>query len=90
VILGTSPLALAPSQITATNGQRLRIGGDFMAGNLIYHPIPIYPQEARRIGLDGKVVISATIDAAGMPQTLTVIDSSNLLFNQPSIDAIQT
>jgi len=90
VILGTFPLALVPSQIPAANGQRLRIGGVFQPGNLIYHPSPIYPPEARRIGLGGQVVFSATIDAAGVPQTLTVIDSSNLLFNQPSFDAIQT
>jgi len=89
VIVGMSPLALVSSQTPETNGQRLRIGGYVQGGNLVYHPNPAYPPEARRIGLQGKVVLTATIDKDGTVQSLRVIDSSNPLLNPATIDAIQ-
>jgi TonB family protein len=61
----------------------------FKLENLLSHPNPPYPPEARRIGLEGRVIISATIDKDGVPRSLMVIQSSNLMFNQPSMDAIQ-
>jgi TonB family protein len=89
VILGTSPVALPQTQIPAINRQILRIGGEIQAGNLIYHPNPPYPPEAVRIGLEGRVVLSATIDVDGNVRSLKVIDSSNPLLNQSPVDAIQ-
>jgi TonB family protein len=89
VILGVSPVALPLAQVPATNRQVIRIGGMVEAGNLLFHPNPAYPPEARRIGLEGRVVLSATIDTNGNVRSVQAIDSSNPLFNQAPVEAIQ-
>ena len=91
VILGTSPIAAPSPQVAAGGRQIQRIGGDLEAGNLLFHPSPAYPPEARRIGIEGSVVLSASIGEDGTVRSVQVLDSSSPLLNQPQVvEAIQS
>ncbi|MBK9250023.1 MAG: energy transducer TonB [Ignavibacteria bacterium] len=50
----------------------------------------IYPEMARRAGIQGKVIIRVLIGKDGMPKPgkYKIEDSSHELFNQPTIDAV--
>ncbi len=50
----------------------------------------IYPDAARRIGVEGKVLLRVVVGKDGKPVTgkVRVLDSSNELFNQAAIDAV--
>jgi len=50
----------------------------------------VYPEQARRAGLQGKVIVRVLIGKDGMPKPgkVKIEDSSNEIFNQVSIDAI--
>jgi TonB family protein len=49
-----------------------------------------YPEEARKEGLEGKVVVNVFIDTDGTPIKARVSSSDNELFNQPAIDAVMS
>jgi TonB family protein len=86
VIVSNAPTATIP-----TTGQRLpiRVGGDVQAGNLVYHPSPAYPSEARAKGIEGAVVLSGVISKDGQLRALRIISSSNSLLETSTIETIQ-
>lgn len=49
----------------------------------------IYPELARRMGLEGKAVARVLIDKRGQATTLEILYSTDTLFDQPAIDAIR-
>src|SRR5690606_34409612 len=49
----------------------------------------IYPELARRMGLEGKAVARVLIDKRGQATTLEILYSTDTLFEQPAIDAIR-
>ncbi|ROL59550.1 TonB family protein [Bacteroidetes/Chlorobi group bacterium ChocPot_Mid] len=48
----------------------------------------IYPEEARKEGIEGKVVIRALIDSQGKPTNIKVIYSDNTILDSAAIQAI--
>jgi TonB family protein len=91
LILSTSPFPAVEVQPPPV-GRRppLRVGGDLVGGTLIYHPNPAYPDEARRAGIQGFVVIGATINEDGTVQSVGVVDSSNSVFENPTMETIRS
>lgn len=53
----------------------------------VRNPGPVYPETARRTGLEGTVWLKVFIDEYGNPKKAEVIKSDNGIFDQPSIDA---
>lgn len=53
----------------------------------IQSPAPVYPETARRTGLEGTAWVKLWIDVRGNAHQAVVIKSDNDIFNQPSIDA---
>jgi len=49
----------------------------------------VYPDLARRAGLEGRVILRASIDRAGVPQNVEVIRSDAGIFNEPAIEGIR-
>ena len=54
---------------------------------IIYQVTPEYPEMARRIGLQGKVVVSVWVDKHGLPHKAVVYASDSDLLNQAAVDA---
>lgn len=81
--------ANAPVQLQA-NGRPypIRVGGDVQAGNLIYKPNPAYPETARARGIEGNVVLAATIGPDGTMRAVKIIKSSDPAFETPTLDSI--
>jgi protein TonB len=50
---------------------------------------PQYPPMARTARIEGTVVVDAIIRKDGSVSDVTIVKSSNVLFNQPSIDAVR-
>jgi TonB family protein len=82
----------APPATIPTTGQRLpiRVGGDVQAGNLVYHPSPAYPSDARNKGIEGIVVLSGIISKDGQLRALRIISSSNPLLETSTLETIQS
>jgi len=50
---------------------------------------PVYPDSAKKKGLEGTVYVQVFVDTAGMPTKAKVVKSDNPLFDRPSLDAIR-
>jgi len=48
---------------------------------------PLYPREAERKGLSGYVVAAFTVDEFGRPKDLRIVETTNEIFNKPSLRA---
>lgn len=59
-----------------------------MAGNLIAKVSPIYPADAKKAKIQGKVVLNAIIGKDGTVQNLTVVSGPNEL-QQSALDAVR-
>jgi TonB family protein len=55
---------------------------------LIHREPAVYPEIAKKIGLQGRVVIEVTIDAQGKPIQAKVIKSASDIFNEAAIEAV--
>jgi len=78
-----------PPTIPAAGQRPIRVGGDVQAGNLLYHPNPAYPTEARNRGIEGSVILTAVITEDGQVRSLKIINSSNPLLESGVLEMIQ-
>jgi TonB family protein len=62
--------------------------GDTSGLNFRHREIPIYPQVARRMNREGKVLLRLTIDATGKLNDLEVIEGAAFGFTEAAIDAV--
>ncbi|GAB4128078.1 MAG: hypothetical protein Kow00104_13440 [Rhodothalassiaceae bacterium] len=53
----------------------------------LYRPQPIYPSRAQELGIEGHVIVSLTVGEDGRTSDVTVVESSNDYFIEPSIAA---
>ncbi len=58
------------------------------APQIIHQVQPLYPEIARRAGLEGTVNLRVWIDKEGSVRKAEVLRSNNEIFNQPAIDAV--
>jgi len=91
-ILGGVPSAAPPpppppKQERATP-QRIRVGGNVQAANLINQVRPIYPPLAKQARISGTVELSAIIGKDGRVQDLKVVRGHPLLV-QAALDAVK-
>jgi len=59
--------------------QPIRVGGGVQQSKLIYKADPMYPDNARAVGLSGKVVLMATTDEKGMVSDVRVVEGHPVL-----------
>lgn len=64
----------APSRGTESEPTRIRVGGAVQQARLIRQVPPVYPEEAKRIGLQGTVHLTAAIGTDGSVEDLKVIE----------------
>jgi len=60
-------------------GPPRRVGGEIREPRRIGGPLPVYPELARRAGVEGKVVIECVIDVDGRVTDLTLVSGHPLL-----------
>lgn len=72
----------------AAPSEPLRVGGKVKAPRLLSRVVPVYPSSARRIGLEGDVVVDAVIDPAGNVKTAKAISGPTLL-RAAALDAVR-
>ncbi|MGD8323568.1 MAG: M56 family metallopeptidase [Gammaproteobacteria bacterium] len=48
---------------------------------------PAYPADAEQMGLEGQVVVEFTVDTTGKPANVSIVSSSNSLFNESAVAA---
>lgn len=59
------------------------------APRLIKKVEPKYPEELRKLGIQGEVVLEVTTDIFGKPSKIKVTSSESSLLNPPAIDAVK-
>jgi len=50
---------------------------------------PVYPDSAKKLGLEGTVYVQVFVDTKGMPTMAKIIKTDNTVFDQPSVDCIR-
>ncbi|HEY4521653.1 MAG TPA: TonB family protein [Candidatus Paceibacterota bacterium] len=65
-----------------------KTGGNIKQAVLIYKVKPIYPELARKRGIQGNVFLEAIVNVDGNLRDIKII-SGHYLFHQPSIDALE-
>jgi protein TonB len=91
-IIGSVPTAAPPPPPKPVEKpvtpQRIRVGGNVQAANLINQVRPIYPPLAKQARISGVVELSAVIGKDGRVQDLKVIKGHPLLV-QSALDAVK-
>jgi TonB family protein len=78
---------IEPTQAAAGSGAH--VTAEVMAGNVISHVEPVYPEVARKGKMNGEVKLNAIIGKDGKMKSLQVASSSNQIFNTSAIDAVR-
>ncbi len=63
--------------------------GEGNAPRFLHRELPVYPQRALRLGMEGKVVLKLFIDHTGRLLDVTVIESAAYGFTEAAINAIK-
>jgi protein TonB len=85
---GTTVRAEAPPTIVQQPGAPVRISGSVMQGLLLTSVQPVYPQEAKKAGIVGLVVLRATISKDGHISSLEAVAGPDAL-RQAALDAVR-
>jgi protein TonB len=66
-----------------------RISGGVMAGSIVTRVQPVYPPIAKVAHMSGTVVLRAIITKTGTISSLTVVSSTNQMFNNSALEAVK-
>lgn len=69
--------------------QRIRVGGLVQATKLVHMVHPAYPEDARKRGVQGVVLLQAVISLKGEPLSLKVINSPDPELSHAATDAVK-
>jgi TonB family protein len=72
-----------------TTPQRIRVGGNVIAANLISQVKPVYPQSARDAGIEGLVHLQGIIGRDGTFLTVYVVSSKDRDLANAALDAVK-
>ena len=86
--LSTKPVPPSPTPESAPT-EPIRVGGSIPTPTLTCRVEPEYPAIAVRARLEGIVVLEATVDREGRPQTLTVLRSCGVVLDRAARQAVQ-
>ncbi|HXJ92415.1 MAG TPA: M56 family metallopeptidase [Terriglobia bacterium] len=90
VVTAKLPPGVSMKAGTTAGPRRIRIGGSVEGSKLIENsPQPVYPESAREHGIQGLVLLEATISADGLPTDLKVLSSPSDDLSQAAEDAVR-
>jgi len=78
-----------PPDPTPSGPPRFVRGGKITEPKRVSAPRPIYPELARKAGLEGMVILECTIDAAGVVRDVTVLRGAPLGMTEAAVDAVR-
>ena len=87
--VGDDPFRHAPQRVNPAEPKTIRVPSRTEEGMIISRTIPQYPVIARTVGVQGTVVLAATISKAGTIENLRVVSGPAML-QQAAIDAVKT
>lgn len=67
----------------------VKVGEGIEQPKLIEKVNPIYPEEARKAGIEGLVILRARINEEGLVERILVLKSESSLLNKAAIDAVK-
>jgi len=67
----------------------LRVKGEIRPPKLIKRVEPVYPEEARKEGIGGIVILEARTDEQGGVEAVRVVKSESSLLNQAAVEAVK-
>ena len=88
VLSSVSSSLLPPPPPKAAAVQRIKVGGNVQAANLVKRVTPVYPPLAKQARIQGHVLLSAVISKEGTIQDLKV-NSGHPLLVQSAMDAVR-
>jgi TonB family protein len=80
--------AAPPSASGAGSPPTLRVSQGVLQGLLEENPAPLYPPEAKKDRIQGKVVLALTIDQTGTPRDIHVLTSPDQALTNSAIAAV--
>ena len=83
-----APTTVTPAQSPDSNSPPMRVGGNVPPPTKIRHVAPAYPIDAQRAGVQGVVIIEATIGEDGKVRSAAVLRSIPQL-DQAALDAVK-
>lgn len=86
---GPMPGQYANSEVRAPQKPSLRVGGDIQESKLIYQVNPIYPEEAKRLRLEGTVRLEVTINEEGLVSGLIAMPGNYEILEEAAIAAVK-
>lgn len=72
-----------------TSPQRIRVGGNVQATQLVTKVTPVYPPSAKTQRIQGSVMMTAEITKEGVPTELTVISTPSMELADSALDAVR-
>jgi protein TonB len=89
-IAGFAAAKPEPQEQAPASPQRIRVGGNVQAANLITKVNPVYPADMKEQRLEGTVVLQAVISKEGVPDSLNSENAgTNRSFVDAAIDAVK-
>ena len=69
--------------------RRIRVGGSVIAAKLVSKVAPMYPEQARQLGIEGAVLLQAIISKDGSVLSLTVVTTADPDLAKAAMAAVQ-
>jgi len=69
--------------------RRIPVGGNVQPAKLIYQPRPVYPARAEAAGIEGRVLLRATIQADGAVAAPLVLSTPDAELGAAALDAVR-
>ena len=97
MLLATGPLDSAAAggaegavpATRGTEGDVHKVGGDVKEPVLVNRVQPAYPEEARKNGVQGNVILSAVVDEKGAVSKVEAVESPDPSLTQAAIEAVR-
>ncbi len=86
--VGIGLVAASIMALAADPPQKIRIGGNVQAANLISKVNPVYPQEAKQAGTEGTVRLAVDIGPDGKVQSVNAQSGPDVLV-QAAVEAVK-
>jgi outer membrane biosynthesis protein TonB len=88
ITLATSIALAAGSQVDVSEPTPVRVGGNIPPPQKIKDVRPVYPPDAQRAGVQGVVIIEATVSTTGTVRD-AIVKRSIPLLDQAALDAVK-
>ena len=89
LLVGAAGAAALPFGGATGEGDVLQVGGDVKEPVVLTKVAPVYPEEARKNGIQGVVKLSAVVDEKGLVSKVEPVESPDPSLAQAAVDAVK-